>query len=48
MTYSEQLLDAIQGHRFSESRALLKQALENDDPEILASLAENLTDLGFT
>jgi tetratricopeptide (TPR) repeat protein len=48
MTYSEQLLDAIQGHRFSESRALLKQALEKDDPEILASLAENLTDLGFT
>lgn len=48
MTYSEQLLDAIQGHRFSESSGLLKQALENDDPEILASLAENLTDLGFT
>lgn len=48
MTYSEQLLDAIQAHRFSESQGLLKQALNHDDPEILASLAENLTDLGFT
>lgn len=48
MTYSEQLLDAIQAHRFSESQGLLKQALKHDDPEIMASLAENLTDLGFT
>ncbi|MST87360.1 tetratricopeptide repeat protein [Lactobacillus porci] len=48
MTYSEQLLDAIQAHKFSETRTLLKQALDNDDPEILASLAENLSDLGFT
>ena len=48
MTYSEQLLDAIQNHDFSDNRILLKKALDNDDPEILASLAENLTDLGFT
>lgn len=48
MTYSEQLLDAIQAHKFSETRTLLKQALDQDDPEILASLAENLSDLGFT
>lgn len=27
---------------------MLKKALNNDKPEILASLAENLTDLGFT
>lgn len=39
MTYSEQLLDAIQAHKFSETRTLLKQALDQDDPEILASLA---------
>ena len=39
MTYSEQLLDAIQNHDFSDNHILLKKALENDDPEVLASLA---------
>ncbi|WP_308555736.1 tetratricopeptide repeat protein [uncultured Lactobacillus sp.] len=48
MSYSEQLLDSIQDHDFSQSKHLLKEALDNDDPEILASLAENLTGLGFT
>lgn len=48
MSYSEQLLDSIQNHDFSQSKHLLKKALDNDDPEILASLAENLTGLGFT
>ena len=48
MSYSEQLLDSIQNHDFSQSKYLLKEALNNDDPEILASLAENLTGLGFT
>lgn len=48
MSYSEQLLDSIQNHDFSQSKHLLKEALNNDDPEILASLAENLTGLGFT
>lgn len=48
MSYSEQLLDSIQNHDFSKSKILLKEALNNDQPEILASLAENLTDLGFT
>lgn len=48
MSYSEQLLDAIQKHDFSQDKHLLKEALDNDDPEILASLAENLTGLGFT
>ena len=48
MSYSEQLLDAIQKHDFSENNILLKKALDYDDPEILASLASNLTDLGFT
>ena len=47
-SYSEQLLDAIQDHKFDQSNVLLKPALDNDSPEILASLAENLTDLGFT
>lgn len=48
MTYSEQLLDAIENHDFSQEKILLKQALDNDDPEVLASLAENLTNYGFT
>ena len=48
MSYSEQLLDLIQNHDFSQSKHLLKEALDKDDPEILSSLAENLTDLGFT
>ena len=48
MSYSEQLLDSIQNHDFSQSKHLLKEALNNDDTEILASLAENLTGLGFT
>jgi tetratricopeptide (TPR) repeat protein len=48
MSYSEQLLDSIQNHDFSQSKHLLKEALNNDDPEVLASLAENLTGLGFT
>lgn len=48
MSYSEQLLDAIQNHDFSENNILLKKALENDSPEILASLADNLTDFGFS
>ena len=48
MSYSEQLLDAIQNHNFSETNILLKNALDNDDPEILASLADNLTDMGFS
>ena len=48
MSYSEQLLDSIQNHDFSQSKHLLKESLNNDDPEILASLAENLTGLGFT
>lgn len=48
MSYSEQLLDAIQNHDFSENNILLKKALDNDQPEILSSLASNLTDLGFT
>lgn len=48
MTYSEQLLDAIEKHDFSQDKILIKKALDHDQPEILSSLAENLTDYGFT
>ena len=42
------LLDAIENQDFSQNKILLKQALDNDEPEVLASLAENLTSYGFT
>lgn len=48
MSYSEKLLDAIENQDFSQNKILLKQALDNDEPEVLASLAENLTSNGFT
>lgn len=48
MSYSEQLLDAIEWQDFSQEKILLKKALDSDEPEILASLAENLVGLGFT
>ncbi len=48
MSYSEKLLDAIENQDFFQNKILLKQALDNDEPEVLASLAENLTSYGFT
>lgn len=48
MTYSEKLLAAIKNNNFSQDRILLKKALDHDQPDVLASLAENLTGLGFT
>ena len=48
MSYSEKLLDAIERQDFSQEKSLLQKALDNDEPEILASLAENLVGLGFT
>ena len=48
MSYSEQLLDVIERQDFSQEKILLKKALDSDEPEILASLAENLVGLGFT
>ena len=48
MSYSEELLDAIDRQDFSQEKSLLQKALDKDEPEILASLAENLVGLGFT
>lgn len=48
MNYSDQLLDAIENHDFSKNQELLNKALDHDQPEILASLADNLTDIGFS
>lgn len=48
MSYSEQLLDAIAKHDFSQDKILLKKALDQDSPEVLASLADNLRDYGFS
>lgn len=48
MSYSEQLLDSIEKQDFSQEKVLLKKALDEDESEVLASLAENLMGLGFT
>ena len=48
MSYSEQLLDSIENQDFSQEKLLLKKALDEDEPEVLASLAENLTGFGLT
>ncbi|WP_278950853.1 tetratricopeptide repeat protein [Lactobacillus apis] len=48
MSYSKQLLDSIEKQDFSQEKVLLKKALDEDEPEVLASLAENLMGLGFT
>lgn len=48
MSYSEQLLEKIGNNDFSGQADLLKKALDHDDPEILASLAEELTAIGFS
>ncbi len=48
MTYSEQVLDAIEQNKFSEIDELLEKASKNDEPEMLSSLAEELVALGFS
>lgn len=48
MSYSEELLEKIAANDFTDQAILLKKALDNDDPEILASLAEELTAMGFS
>lgn len=48
MTYSEQLLAAIEDQNFVDNQTLLTKALDHDEPEVLASLAESLTNYGFT
>lgn len=47
MTYSEKMLDQIQNGQLAAARASFRQALANDDDEMLFSLGEELYGLGF-
>lgn len=46
-TFSEKMLLALRNEDLSEADKMFQAALENDAPEILASLAEELQKLGF-
>lgn len=46
-SYSEKMLAALKDENLTEANLLFEAALEKDDPEILASLAEELQALGF-
>lgn len=46
-TYSEKMLAALKNEDLTEANLMFEEALKKDDPEILASLAEELQALGF-
>lgn len=46
-SYSEKMLAALKDENLTEANLLFEAALKKDDPEILASLAEELQALGF-
>lgn len=46
-SYSEKMLAALKDEDLGEANLLFEEALKNDEPEILASLAEELQALGF-
>lgn len=48
MSYSEESLDKLESGNLEEFENSFKKALDNDTPEILYSLAEELYSLGFT
>lgn len=47
MTYSEKMLEEIQAGRLTAAKASFRQALANDDDDMLFSLGEELYGLGF-
>lgn len=47
MTYSEQMLQAVENEELEQAEKLLNQALQQDPAEVLAELAEQLQNLGF-
>lgn len=47
MTYSEKMLAALDQEDINEAQSQLKQALENDDEDILEELGETLLSMGF-
>lgn len=48
MSYSEQMLDAVEKGNMNQAKELFKQVLANDDDETKFNLAEQLYALGFT
>ncbi|MBO1306766.1 tetratricopeptide repeat protein [Enterococcus sp. 669A] len=46
-SYSEKMLAALEAEDLTEANLLFEQALKQDEPEMLASLAEELQVLGF-
>ncbi|MBO0452190.1 MULTISPECIES: tetratricopeptide repeat protein [Enterococcus] len=46
-SYSEKMLSALRNENLTEANRMLEEALRKDEPEILASLAEELQSLGF-
>ncbi|MGM0212590.1 tetratricopeptide repeat protein [Enterococcus sp. AZ109] len=47
VSYSEKMLAALEAEDLTEANLLFEQALKEDEPEMLASLAEELQGLGF-
>ncbi|HJA22417.1 MAG TPA: tetratricopeptide repeat protein [Candidatus Limosilactobacillus intestinipullorum] len=47
MTYSEKMLDQLQDGQLAAARGTFRQALANDDDEMLFSLGEELYGMGF-
>lgn len=47
MTYSEKMLDQIQNGQLADARGSFRQALANDDDDMLFSLGEELYGMGF-
>lgn len=46
-SYSEKMLAALKDENLTEATLMFEEALKKDEPEILASLAEELQALGF-
>ena len=46
-SYSEQMLIALKNEDLSEANFMFEKAMDKDDPEIIASLADELQNLGF-
>jgi len=47
MTYSEKMLTALQNEDLAEAQLSLAEALQHDDPAVLAELGEELFSIGF-
>lgn len=46
-SYSEKMLTALKNEELTQANLMFEEALKKDDPEMLASLAEELQGLGF-